>query len=1140
MSATPDVQPVAVAQGEGSVAIAAPVRGSMIVTGDNNTVEMNFSGVGAVLTFVFRWDRPRPRRRRDRRDSYPPPFGNHVDRENDVAALLPIDDDTPRIVNVYGAAGIGKTHVLVEALNRNECAMHDGAVYLDGGGQSTGDLLHAIFDELYECRVQRRDLHIERLLRSRRAVVALEDVELLPDAAQRLVLGAPRCRFLVTSPARVLFEGTPVPLAGLAPEYAVAIAEQELGRPLGPQERRTAETIAATLDGHPLGLRQAFSRARDEGRGRPLDELESEPWLMAVPTAADRLATMTPQQLRAARALAVHGGASLGDEHLRAIAGAEAVAAAAELEARHDAISHSPRHSLVGVLARTLPQDDLAEETDRALEHFTGWTETHAGDSEALLREAAALLALLERAHAAGRWPEVIRLGRAIEGAYALGQRWAGWGRVLELVLDAARQREDLEAEGWARHQLGTRSYGLGQLDDARASLQDALALRERIGDSAGAAATRQNLRVVSGRPPLLYRLSHLSLTVVAIICVLLIGAGVAGAGIIAGGGQPGVAELVVNVQGAGRVVSDDASISCADAECRDQVTADRELVLRARPQRGWEFARWDGACSGRSTCRLLLTGGTHVVAVFNRVDDPREVTVSVQGEGTVVSHPAGIACHADQDCQATFTRSRRLELTAAAAPGHRFAGWSRDCDGTRRCIVTADTRRTTVHARFVADATAVTLTVDARGDGLGRVTSRQSGIDCGELCATSYRRGTRVVLSAIAQPGSSFDGWSDAACTTATRNTCTIALDHSRNVVARFAQTARAPDLPGGVVTGSSANPGDPVPQTPANSYLLTVLVNGQGTVSSRPAGIGDCARQCSAAFPEGQRIVLTATAREGSSFPGWTDPACTTPARDTCIVSLDRSRDISVRFESSPGASAPAPRRPAVRIDAPTDGSKYSAGESIRYSATASDPQDGRLPDDAIVWREDDTVIGRGPKITRTDTSIGTHTIKVTATNSQHLSDSDSISITVRPNAPPRAQITSPSDNAEFETTGVDAQGAYRPVQFTAEASDPDGNPLTYRWTDRVDGGSAENVSTELSPLLRLHSPLPPAPRQPRAVVEAEVAQPSCGTGSHALTLAVSDGTATTTATVTVRIFTACPPAPPPLPPLTPPPPG
>ena len=321
--ATTTAHPVARAEGASSVAIAAPVRGAMIVTGHNNTVEMQLTGVGAVLAFAFRWNRPRPRKRRDRRHAGPTRLANHVDREAQIDALVGIDG-APRVVNVYGAAGIGKTHVLVEALNRDECAMPDGIVYLDGRGQSADDLLHAVFDELYECRVQRRDLRIERLLSSRQAVVALEDVELAPDASQRLVLGAPRCRLFVTSRSRVLFDATPVSLSGLAPDHAAAIAEQELGRPLSAEERRAAESISARLDGHPLALRQAFSIARDEGRGRPLDELES--WLTGSVGADDRIAALTPVQRRAVRALAVHGDAPLGDEHLRAIAGPEAVA----------------------------------------------------------------------------------------------------------------------------------------------------------------------------------------------------------------------------------------------------------------------------------------------------------------------------------------------------------------------------------------------------------------------------------------------------------------------------------------------------------------------------------------------------------------------------------------------------------------------------------------------------------------------------------------------------------------------------------------------------------------------------------------------------------------------------------------------
>ncbi|MDP8909193.1 MAG: hypothetical protein M3N47_08790, partial [Chloroflexota bacterium] len=580
--------------------------------------------------------------------------------------------------------------------------------------------------------------------------------------------------------------------------------------------------------------------------------------------------------------------------------------------------------------------------------HFTGWSEAYAGDSDVLLSEAAALQALLERAHAARRWAQVIRLGRAVESAYALGQRWQAWGRVLELVLDAARRSEDLEAEGWARHQLGTRAYGLGRVDEARTGLQEALALRERIGDSAGAAATRQNLSVVAGRAPLLYRLSHLSLAVVAIVCALLIGAAsVAGAEILSdgntapddasvtvpedddnNGGARGSERrtLTVGVRGEGVVVSDDASIRCAKPRCRTQLALNRKVLLRARPQRGSEFARWNGACSGRSACRLVLTADTHVVALFKPVRDPRDVTVTVRGKGKVVSHPAGIACGADAQCQATFTRSRAVQLTAAAARGHRFAGWSGDCDGAARCVISNDSRRTTVGARFVADPEAVTLTVDMRGTGLGRVTSRPSGIDCGELCIASFARGS-VILTAVAQPGSTFAGWNDGRCQTTTRNSCTVTLNRSRVVVTSF-NTATPPPPPD---PSRPPQPAPPPPPPPPR-FPLTVNIDGDGKVSSDPTGIDSCASDCEYAFPAGTEVRLRPSPLEGSLFSGWAGDCS---ASDACVLRMDRPRSVTATFARGATLTIDNPPIEYARVWAPRGTAKIEpAGIACRQA--------------------------------------------------------------------------------------------------------------------------------------------------------------------------------------------------------------
>ena len=184
----------------------------------------------------------------------------------------------------------------------------------------------------------------------------------------------------------------------------------------------------------------------------------------------------------------------------RPLAGGMARSAARELEERHDARSYSPRYSLVGAIAGA---STISMRTSTARSSTSS-----AGPSAKPPPAAATACSGGRRARrAAGpRAPGgTARRGRA--RASRSNGRWRGAtadgvGSGARPRAGSARASENRWAEGWALHQLGTRQYGLGNGPAAVAGLQQALALRERINDDAGARATRQNLRVAGGPAP--------------------------------------------------------------------------------------------------------------------------------------------------------------------------------------------------------------------------------------------------------------------------------------------------------------------------------------------------------------------------------------------------------------------------------------------------------------------------------------------------------------------------------------------------------------------------------------------------------------------------------------------------------------
>ena len=120
---------------------------------------------------------------------------------------------------------------------------------------------------------------------------------------------------------------------------------------------------------------------------------------------------------------------------------------------------------------------------------------------------------------------------------------------------------------------------------------------------------------------------------------------------------------------------------------------ASQTVTVRFRPTSSGTFAsNVNFAAGGDTTSRSVTgsgTGGTTATLSLAKTG---------AGSGTVTSAPAGINCGAA--CALSVASGTNVTLTATAATGSTFAGWSGACSGTGTCTVTV-TAATTVTATF-------------------------------------------------------------------------------------------------------------------------------------------------------------------------------------------------------------------------------------------------------------------------------------------------------------------------------------------------------------------------------------------------------------------------------------------------------
>ena len=317
---------------------------------------------------------------------------------------------------------------------------------------------------------------------------------------------------------------------------------------------------------------------------------------------------------------------------------------------------------------------------------------------------------------------------------------------------------------------------------------------------------------------------------------------------------------------GAGTVTSDIGLINCG-ATCSD-IYPGSTVTLTAAPNAGSTFIGWTGGgCSGTGTCVVTVSAATTVNAQFDLLPQTLTVTLAGTGSGTVTSAPAGINCPGT--CASAFAANSTVTLTAVAAGGSSFAGWSgAGCSGVGTCVVTMSAAQA-VTATF--NLPSFNLTVTKSGTGGGTVTSAPAGINCGATCVAPFVSGSTVTLTAVANGGSSFIGWSGGGCSGT--GTCVVTMSAATTVNAQF----------------------DLGPQT----LTVTLAGTGAGTVSSAPVGIA-CPGTCAFAFPANSTVTLTAVANAGSAFTGWSGAGCA--GTGTCVVTMSAAQAVTATFDLPP----------------------------------------------------------------------------------------------------------------------------------------------------------------------------------------------------------------------------------------------
>jgi hypothetical protein len=226
-------------------------------------------------------------------------------------------------------------------------------------------------------------------------------------------------------------------------------------------------------------------------------------------------------------------------------------------------------------------------------------------------------------------------------------------------------------------------------------------------------------------------------------------------------------------------------------------------VPITATANVGSSFTGWSGDLSGNTNpTSILIDGNKSITATFSL--NAYTLTVATVGNGSVTPTTS------------VYAYGTVVPITATACVGSAFVGWSGDLSSNTNPTLILIEGNKAITATF--NLNKYTLTVMTIGNGSVTPATR------------AYAYGTVMPITATANAGSSFTGWSGDL--SGNVNPTSILIDDNKSITATFS----------------------------LNTYTLTIATIGSGSVTPTTR-----------AYTYGTVVPITATAGVGSAFTGW-----------------------------------------------------------------------------------------------------------------------------------------------------------------------------------------------------------------------------------------------------------------------------